>query len=370
MDLTCEQCTTAFTSAPSRQRRFCSPACFDDHRRLPLRMCEYCGILPMKKGSERFCSNECAAGARRTTPDRTCPQCGDTFRRDRMQAKFCSIECQHQASHRLDYGPCLQCGATKTKPLVQYCSPECIAIARNYTRKACPVCQATVRVKRLTYCSNACAAKARVIARDPCKQCGSPIGRKGNQFCSVRCAWDARMAPRPCIVCGTNPARSERRTCSAECTARSRRRVRNPLYTDDLVAQIRKLRGEGVKLADVAAQTGMREGQIGGLIGRNEIAFYRPARPPKEKAPPKPRVVRVAAPKPPKQIVIKPVAAKPSTPRPVSLRLREVYQWGATLNVPSELRGNIAAVSRAMRRDDPTHPGFVLATPGNWMTHP
>src|SRR4051812_9795609 len=103
MDLTCEQCTTAFTSSPSRHSRFCSPACFDDHRRLPVRMCEQCGILPVKKGAERFCSNKCAFEARRTTWDRTCPQCGGTFRRDRMKATFCSTDCQHQASRRLGY---------------------------------------------------------------------------------------------------------------------------------------------------------------------------------------------------------------------------------------------------------------------------
>lgn len=46
-------------------------------------------------------------------------------------------------------------------------------------------------------------------------------------------------------------------------------------------------------------------------------------------------------------------------PQPIMLRLREVYQWGFTLNLPPAKRGDIEAVSRAMQRAEPGHPGFA-----------
>lgn len=44
----------------------------------------------------------------------------------------------------------------------------------------------------------------------------------------------------------------------------------------------------------------------------------------------------------------------------IPIPLREVYRWGADLEVPLEQRGDIHAINDAVWAQDPTHPGFRL----------
>lgn len=60
---TCAQCGAAFQSFPSKQRRFCSKACFDvARRRFYFYVCETCqkAFSCKSKGPRRFCSYACA----------------------------------------------------------------------------------------------------------------------------------------------------------------------------------------------------------------------------------------------------------------------------------------------------------------------
>lgn len=47
--------------------------------------------------------------------------------------------------------------------------------------------------------------------------------------------------------------------------------------------------------------------------------------------------------------------------QPIQIHLREIYQHGFTLDLPHDQRGDLDALNRAIRRDDPGHPGFALA---------
>lgn len=46
---------------------------------------------------------------------------------------------------------------------------------------------------------------------------------------------------------------------------------------------------------------------------------------------------------------------------PIQIHLREIYQHAFTLDLPRDKRGDLDALNRAMRRENPAHPGFVLA---------
>lgn len=60
-------------------------------------------------------------------------------------------------------------------------------------------------------------------------------------------------------------------------------------------------------------------------------------------------------------------AAPVVTRNPVRIFAREVWQWGNTLGLPRAQRGDLAALNVAMRREDPTHPGFALKTAA-WLS--
>ncbi len=51
-----------------------------------------------------------------------------------------------------------------------------------------------------------------------------------------------------------------------------------------------------------------------------------------------------------------------TTGGPKPILLRQVFQWGFRLGLPLSKRGDVTAVSRAMQKAEPDHPGFVLTT--------
>lgn len=140
-DRECAVCGAEFY-APRRRpnARFCSTRCKGIGSRNAF-TCETCGIeaYGFRNRNKRWCSQACAAAARRTGEHRTCEHCGGTFYVPRgravEQTRFCSITClntwqgRHQTTHT-----CKTCGNTfKWSPSrsasgnyqITYCSLPC-----------------------------------------------------------------------------------------------------------------------------------------------------------------------------------------------------------------------------------------------------
>lgn len=127
--------------------------------------------------------------------------------------------------------------------------------------------------------------------------------------------------------------------------------------TDESLALARTLWDEG-RSAEVIAKligNGCTKGAICGLVHRRKW----PARPPAEK--PAPSVLQTK--KPPKKgrLTFTPKKVRKPVVVGIPILLREVYQRAAALDLPRTKRGDIDALNRAVRRDKPDHPGFVLA---------
>jgi hypothetical protein len=68
-----------------------------------MRVCEECGLTPLKKGRSKYCSFKCMGEARNSGATITCQQCSKVVKVWPKQAatkKFCSRSCQTAATHQ------------------------------------------------------------------------------------------------------------------------------------------------------------------------------------------------------------------------------------------------------------------------------
>lgn len=218
----CEHCHAPMVLLPSTQhQRFCSVLCFRSWEKAQPRkdrivLCLHCHapIQEWPSKQRTFCSPACYHAGKRTPKRLTqqCEGCGEPFTSyARTQRRFCSIACRFIAKARDDTHlpkPCLGCGhdfrkgsPSKTAK-AQFCSQQCYAHYRSQLRG---------RIEK------------------PCARCGTIMilmpCHADRQFCSQRCntttiaskrivnpprladrhrlAWHARRAfPLACMICG------------------------------------------------------------------------------------------------------------------------------------------------------------------------
>ncbi len=184
-----------------------------------------------------------------------------------------------------------------------------------------------------------------------CPNCERPVTVKGSTFCGVACANASRKRPatngRFCKACGI-PLYSRQKTacCKAhsympptakEPTTPSKAVVKPPsaASNSDNIEAVKRLRAAGKYRLEIAAELGLSKHTVQTIIQQHDI--------------PRPDVPRVSDRSP-----AKPTAKR----RPITIPLREVIRWAFDLGCR---RGaSVDEVSRAMRREDPSHPGFVL----------
>ncbi len=174
-----------------------------------------------------------------------------------------------------------------------------------------------------------------------CPHCRSPVTNRGATFCSVSCANSHRRRPvteRFCKTCGI-PLRGRQKTaCSKAHTYPLA--ARPPSASDDAgnIAAVKRLRAAGKERKVIAREVGISKGVVQQIISKNGI--------PRTAAPSKRRTTNDSSPPP----------IRPTKRRPITIPPREVIRWAFDLGC----RRDIEAVSRAIRREDPSHPGFVL----------
>lgn len=293
----------------------------------------------------------------------TCEQCHNPFAA-RKKRKFCSLSCAHEQQKRVVDVACEHCAKvfpTKAWRPNRFCSVVCAGLARR-RNASCKTCGTPLRPRQAMYCSIKCAWEPRRVTRT-CERCGNPVKLRRQKYCSPECAHPHKK----CVVCG-NPSRlitKRRLTCSAECSTARIRSPRNPLYTDELITRIANLASQNMTRREIGESVGLTEGQVSGLCERRKIKLHR-------RGPlPKPKPIKVVQPRPPVMRAYKLSTPKPKpirTDRRESIPLREVYRLGSELGVPLSMRGDIHAVSRAMKAVDPAHPGFRLKEAVGWTT--
>lgn len=367
IDRTCLQCSAPFQVRPSAAQKFCTAECANKGRRTRERkMCTFCGLREIPKGAKLFCSRECDTNSANKLRERVCIVCDTPFLRKRSEQLCCSIGCANRTKARVR--PLCVCGKPTQRVGKRFCSVECRTNARRKKKAPCPTCGGAVLSRKATYCSAKCAAEARILPRTPCAHCGGKVARGNAKYCSKECFSAAHHQIRICPVCGINKCRYHRATCSVECADKLARRPRNPLYTDELIGRIREMRSAGIRNAKIAESVGLSKGQVAGLAERNRLPFIKPPKPPKI-AKPKPVKV-VSSPKPkhyaaPRRVP-PPSPPKSIKPRAVPILLRELYQLGGRLYmdglISASQRDDVAAITRAVRKETPGHPGFVVTT--------
>ena len=143
--------------------------------------------------------------------------------------------------------------------------------------------------------------------------------------------------------------------CSGDCQRRGQRADTHRERPTDPV--LRALWAAHATYSQIRAFTGMSNAGIDrrarrlGLPKKTGVPKPLAARAPKQKRPP--AACRHAAPK-------RQPDARQATARLIPLR--EVYRFGAELELPSAKRGDLAAVNAAMKARDPAHVPFVLDT--------
>lgn len=237
----CRYCGKEFE--PKKRGRknsgFCSKNCSDSYRRkmMPFKFENTCGIcgtvFQTNLKSQKYCSRDCAAEARRTgrtIHKKVCIGCGTEFETVNRKRTFCSAECASKYHGELRKGTyfCEYCGKPRHSDHPnrnRFCSRECVINAhklqalksqeesrearearRLLLNKDCGFCgeSFTAKTTRHKYCSSACAVAAqRLNGREEyaqeyvprvfaCAECGKEIttelGNRRRQFCSEVCA--------------------------------------------------------------------------------------------------------------------------------------------------------------------------------------
>ncbi len=242
--------------------------------------------------------------------------------------------------------------------------------------KLCPNCERPVTVKGSTFCGVSCANASRkrpATNGRVCKICQKPLhGRQENACCRAHSGSQPFVAVHETSAPGVavRPASTADHMTSIEAVKRlrcagktrpeivkelgiskhtvqriinahqipltlARVAIRPPSAASNIdnIEAVRRLRAAGKYRPEIAAELGLSKHTVQTIIQQNDI--------------PRPDVPRVSD---------RPPARPAAKRRPITIPLREVIRWAFDLGC----RRDIEAVSRAMRRADPSHPGFVL----------
>jgi hypothetical protein len=204
--------------------------------------CPQCGKSFRSDGNTRHSCSTAGPSQIPRSAEIPCRKCGKPFIRSFGQQRYCSDACRRKPP--LVPIACRGCGKTFMPPnsLWRFCTPDC---ARNYGRKRPPLsvidCRGCSkpflpRVGQQRFCSAACAKGywSPPLAEIPCRGCGTLfLPSTGQQrFCCEACrrSHAARKAAEPrrkgavkCLVCGQTITRrrsSSHKLCSAKCRGR------------------------------------------------------------------------------------------------------------------------------------------------------
>lgn len=360
----CEMCGGPFTRPRTKVARFCSVACTNAARRAPVYSCERCGKSPLGKGATRFCSHACANVAQTIAREKLCGQCGKSFQLRTTAQKYCSPACSHIASKVQCI--CQQCGGETERAERKFCV-ACRAANNVRPDRHCLQCGGSISGadKRAKFCSQACAADVRRVSPSACLHCGNPTKHRKNKFCGMACFNLARHPPAVCVVCnGPRRPIKRRLTCSPECSDTWKRRIQNADFTPERIATIKQMVSDGATRLDIAEHVGLTFKQVCGIIARKR--FYE-LRPTQQRTPAKPAERKYVAPR----SGYAPSKPRPNVPKvsggPRPITLTDLFRIGGQLYadglIKRDDRHKVDAVSRVVRRDDPSHPGYRVVSP-------
>ncbi|WP_037178335.1 RusA family crossover junction endodeoxyribonuclease, partial [Rhodococcus sp. UNC363MFTsu5.1] len=141
----CERCGKGFQCPPAHQptRRFCSQECRTEHVRMKReRTCEQCGTTyrsatGKQGGTQRFCSTDCKYAHGRV--EVTCAGCGTKFEKQRSANRagntYCTDECRasrwREHRKKAAKGTCVDCGGATSKKSYERCMACRIINDRN-----------------------------------------------------------------------------------------------------------------------------------------------------------------------------------------------------------------------------------------------
>jgi len=178
----CPSCQQLFTFAESKQKKFCSQACWlSSTAKRKKRTCEGCGGL-FSGQNQKFCSRECMAQGWNTLRQRVCQFCTATFTvtSPSVPGIYCSSSCSANAyskAHRTIFN-CKNCGIESS--VIQY------RIGKNGAGQ---------------FCSNKCRLISAKSGRwdANCEQCGKSFVVLGYRYKAKYCSKECQNAVRSAI---------------------------------------------------------------------------------------------------------------------------------------------------------------------------
>lgn len=258
---------------------------------------------------------------------------------------------------------CKVCGKVLEKDQKIYCSHEHAWADKRIDRRKrpnCGECGKPLPRDKVLFCDFACANKARVRDHGNCKTCSKPLRRGQIAFCGMECrvkVWHAETLslyesglPSSAIAekLGINERGLQKRMSALG--------IKRRHYSPEQIAEFKRLYESGAPDAELIAGVNALPGKR--MLGAGAVEGLRSRLKLRRNQTESDRVRKSWA----TRRKSKPAAEQaPSDPR-VGIPLREVYRWGADLGVPLSKRGDVHAVSRAMKRENPEHPGFVLVS--------
>lgn len=185
-EFTCKNCNKQYYSYKENSH-FCSNSCRTSYRKNLVYNCDYCGVAfvttegklnNLKNGKHKhlFCSRECADKFMRTSVEKKCENCGNTYM---IYNAF--------------------------KDVQKYCSRKCYKDFRSKKikifSKICPVCNNEFETyhENQIYCSKKCnGISNRNRDKCICDYCGkefdrivSEVKKNNHHYCSIRCKRNA-----------------------------------------------------------------------------------------------------------------------------------------------------------------------------------
>ena len=229
-------------------------------------------------------------------------------------------------------------------------------------------CENARRASR-RFCSTACSNISRTTPKATCIGCGKTLVKKQTKYCSNTCHNATRYGPvrqRTCICGATLPPLARRKYCSKTCSS-SAIATKHPPETR---ARVSELWAAGATINAMATELGITRNAVVSLVHRmmlpvrqSPLGVYIKPRKPR-----KPRPSRAKAPQNRKPVWYTPAPAPVPKPRKPGdarepIALRQLYQIAMELRaegVTLPREPNVEMLSRAKRRVDPAHPGYVL----------
>lgn len=252
---------------------------------------------------------------------------------------------------------CRRCGG-ETKRQRVYCSIECSAKARELTvpHRHC-ICGAPIFKRKLTYCSPKCARAATYPNRLPdgrlCKGgCGKELNRGQVSFCSVACRNAMPKVERQRIKVAAAP--QDKRKYNDAQDAIVRAQYPGGMLFEEIQALVNaagpyQLRNQK-QLGTWAKRLNVRRTKA----AARAIAAVAIKRWWDKRQPQRPKVEG---------------SERRQSPQPRRIILRELYLLGGQLYMDGLIRASqrddIDAITRAVRKQEPEHPGFVITTIAN-----